>query len=217
MCWLVCVPFHNLICIFMIAYVKFTLIIHMNPIIPIFLVLGSLVVLSYMVSVYLINKFPSDYDVNGIWAGLAHGNKYLMYLWYLGEILSCGGFLSLTSFLWNDLDNSKTTFIVFYTLFLVSAFFWMPLAIQGDRFYSLTIFALFLTSLSTVGLLAESFVFWGPESYRPWLLVPLCLHCTLFDLVYWCWTWSPSVFNNTAFESRSLFIVAEEGEEECIS
>jgi hypothetical protein len=194
-------------------------------IIPIFFVLGSLVVLSYMIGVYLMKTFPDNYDVNGIWAGLQYQNKIFLYLWYLGEILSCGGFLCLTCFLWEDAPGQEV-FVVFYTLFLVSACFWMPLAIQGDRFYSLTIFFLFLTSLSTIGLLVESFRFWGPKSHKPWLLIPLTLHCTFFDMIYWCWTWSPSDLNkvtgggnnNTKFsrslESRSLFVVAEEEDDE---
>jgi hypothetical protein len=188
-------------------------------VIPIFFVLGSLVMLSYMTGVYLMKTFPDNYDVDGIWAGLEYKNKCLLYMWYLGEILACVGFLCLTSFLWEDTPGQEV-FIIFYTLFLVSACFWMPLVIQGDRFYSLTIFVLFLTSLSTIVLLIESFRFWGPKSYKPWLLIPLTLHCTCFDMMYWSWTWVPADLKTKSkniipnIDSRSLFVVAEEDDED---
>jgi len=187
-------------------------------IIPIFCVLGSLVVLSYLICIYLLSKYPEAYDSKGIWAGLLHGSKYLTYLWYLGEVLSCIGFLSLTAFLWDsNTFEENIRMEVFYTLFLCSELFWMPLAIQGDRFYLLTIVLLFFASIGTIGLFVESLLLWGISSYKGWLLLPLVLHCTFFDFVYWCITWMPSPYQLSSqhvslmqTDQRVIFVVQEE-------
>lgn len=155
--------------------------------------------------------YPNNYDSKGIWAGLYDQKGPLMYLWYLGEILSCLGFLSLTLFMWmeeNDKDSSNSTLLVaFYIVFLVSAMFWMPLAIQGDRFYTLTILFLLITSISAIVLLVESLLLW---SAKAWLLLPLALHTTLFDLGYWCWTWKPTPYKLLSQSTKLNFCYVDQ-------
>ena len=212
-------------------------------ILSLFLILGGLVMVSYITGGFLLKYYPANYDLKGIWAGLSpYHQRWPMYLWFLGELLSCFGVFSISCFMWlleNERENgggggvdndSSDIMTIFYTVFLISACFWMPLAIQGDRFYSLTIFVLFITSLSAIGLFAESFIIWGVDSLKPWTLLPLVLHTTFFDLVFWCWTWTPTPyalmqsmqhqFNivdqytapyfNGPLPTRPLFIIEEE-------
>jgi hypothetical protein len=196
-------------------------------ILALFIIFGGLVMVSYAAGFFLLKNYPTNYDLNGIWAGLApYHQRWPMYLWFVGEFLSCLGVFSITCFAWmlenenenggggsssdnNSYDNNVhiNTIVIFYTAFLISACVWMPLAIQGDRFYSLTIFVLFLTSLSAIGLFAESLIIWGVDSVKPWTLFPLVLHTTLFDFVFWCWTWTPTRYTLLQSTQRRFSIV----------
>jgi hypothetical protein len=183
-------------------------------ILSLFIILGGLVVASYFTGYFLLKYYPSNYDLKGIWAGLApYHHKWPMYLWYVGEFLSCLGFISLTYFMWevendnnnNNKDENNQIMTTFYIMFLVSALFWMPLAIQGDRFYHLTIIVLFITSLSAIGLLVESLIIWNADSIKGWAVLPLALHTTFFDMVFWCWTWTPTPYTLLQSTSQRQF------------
>jgi hypothetical protein len=166
---------------------------------PIFLCLGIFVVSTYVICGLLITYYPVQYDAKGLWAGLHNKNgpiRWRMVAWCIGEILACVGFLFLTHMLIWNVDSSQITMsmIFFYVLFLITAMFWMPLTIQGDRFYSLTIFFLFLTAIATCGLFVESILLWSYDNYKPWMVLPLALHCTFFDFVFWSLTWNPTSY-----------------------
>ena len=188
-----------------------------------FFSLGSLVVISYGVGAYLLTYQDTSYDSRGIWAGLQpYHSRWPMYLWYTGELLSCLGFVIFTyllSTLENDNDDryldQEQNITIFYTLFLASALFWMPLAIQGDRFYSATILALLVTSASAVALLAESLIMWNANSMQGWVLLPLALHTTLFDFVFWSWTWNPAPYINLCLPNISMQTQCIDIEDQC--
>ena len=106
---------------------------------PIFLCFGIFVISTYIICSLLITHYPVQYDAKGIWAGLHNKDEpinWIIAIWCIGEISACFGFLFLTHMLiWNvDSSQISTSMIFFYVLFLITAMFWMPLTIQGDRF-----------------------------------------------------------------------------------
>ena len=187
---------------------------------PIFLCLGIFVISTYIICSLLITHYPVQYDAKGIWAGLHNKDEpinWIIAIWCIGEISACFGFLFLTHMLiWNvDSSQISISMIFFYVLFLITAMFWMPLTIQGDRFYSLTIFMLFLTAIGACGLFVESILLWSYDDYKPWMVLPLALHCTFFDFIFWSLTWSPSSYfiisQISAYDStQSPFLLCED-------
>ena len=182
-----------------------------------FLVLGSIVISTYIIGALFMIYAPNSCDSKGIWAGLYTPDRKpretLIVIWCIGEILACCGFLVLTASLIYDKDEVSLHMLFFYCLFLITAAFWMPLALRGDSYYTLTIWFLFLTAAATWGLFVCAMERWGPSSFQAWFLLPLALHCTCMDLVFWCWTWRPSdmpLEQLAAFEAEKILWIEED-------
>jgi len=186
------------------------------------LLLGTCFVAGTAFSIYQLKTTPQLFDKDAIWGLLfeksGKANYMAWFLFLIGFVLSIAGFLTATVWLWNERVSDALGF--FYCLFLLSEALWMPFAIRGLEYYSATIMVMFTAAIASCGLFVTTLELWGSDSYKGFILLPLFLHCTLFDLFAWSCSFEPrSVSQNLQtielLEQQSgMFSVHEEDDPE---
>ena len=170
---------------------------------------GTLVLLSYAFSFYQIRFTPHLFDKDAIWGLLYEKNwKPNYFSWFIflvGEFLSVVGFLIATVWLWNEHVSDALGF--FYILFLVSEAMWMPLAIRGLEFYSATLMVLVMAAIASCGLFVITLQMWGTDKPEGFVLFPLFLHCTFFDMIAWGYSFD---LRSVHDRNRTLQILEQE-------
>ena len=186
----------------------------------VFMVMGLLVLMSYMYCVFQITKAkPETLDIDSLWAGFYEDNdksrpRILVWFFFVvGEITSWIGVMAhLTFFIVYEQDSSAFTiwFVLVYIVFFVSLLFWPLCAVHGLKYYMLTIVGLVLTCLASFGLFALSIHTWGWDQYQSYLLLPLFLHTTIMDLGVWGSHWNPRALQAFSSLPPVCFTVEEE-------
>jgi hypothetical protein len=164
--------------VFLISYILHTVYYMIEIYLPIFLLLGSMVILSY--GIYL----PED---EAVWAGLRW--RPMFYVWLISSCVSATAFLVLTvTMVMQPYTDMGYYLLIPYTIFLLCSSFYMPLVFYGYKIN--VIIVLGLVAYSTHLLWYDSMVMFG-WNYITILLIILAFHCTVIDFGYWGFTWNP--------------------------
>jgi hypothetical protein len=166
--------------------------------ISVFLVMSFILLASYAYCLYQMARLkPENLDIDGLWSGFYENNdknKPRLMVWvmfFVGEILSwCGVIAHVLLFLVYE-DDFPIAFVFLYFFFFVSLLFWPLCAIHGVRYYKATIVGLLLTAAFSGSLFGLSLSTWGYHSFRSYVLLPLFVHCFVFDLMIWVRNWKP--------------------------
>jgi hypothetical protein len=142
-----------------------------------FVAQGSMVVMSYCVF----------WPMEDLWAGLK--DPLVFKLWLVSALVSTVGFCSFSYLLINDYRSTDVHVVtgLAYSLFLMSAAMYMPLATHG--MWLATMFALFLSAMASCVLFYCSILLYG-WTWVTVLMGVLAFHCTMIDFVFWGFTWT---------------------------
>ena len=164
--------------------------------ITLFFTLGTFVLISYRLY----------WPAYNMWAGL--NNITVFSIWCISALLSIVGFLSFSIHMM--LSNQQTEIyeltLIPYSLFLFSSALYMPLA--SKKKITPTIVTLLVAAASSIALAYCSFQIFAWK-YTTVFVIFLAIHCTLFDLFFWSWTWAQELAYNIKEQEIELVFLTD--------
>ena len=151
----------------------------------IFLLLGSLTILSYIFLLVQYNK--KTVNTKKIWA--IYNNWAFFIPWAASALISAVAFL-VFSFHIPD-TNPDTWLTCSYTIFLISSFLYAPFLVHDSQIDVIVILAIASASSISNGVWTSmSYGFDSPGNTVMSLgMIYVAFHCTVFDLILWGYSW----------------------------